>query len=516
MQDAAFSGFEITESPSLDSLSVLIVDDEPPIRDTLAAFLGHLGVLQVQTAKNGKDALEALGSGHFDYAFMDLMMPEMGGMEVLQNLSAGGKRTSIIVMTGYPSMEKVIEAIRHGASDFLIKPFRLHDVKVSLERVHRYHLLMKKNWVLNQELEQKRQVEKLNDELQKKMKEKTVLYNIIDSLSKINRSDELYGYLVNQAAQSCDAEKACFLIYDPGKSSLLAFTQHGIEGLRSGLQVPLDGHRGSSNILDPEFLETYFSNKNGKPVFVNRPNAHGDLICIPVHIREEPFGVLLVSGTKDRERFTTEDEFILKFLAERVALNVENMALYDNLKENLLATLGALVNAIEARDLYTQQHSERVTQFAIAIAQTMGNRREDLRKIEAAGPLHDIGKIGIDDNILKKTGALTQEEFERIKAHTLIGVNIVMSLGLEKDELTIIRNHHERWDGKGYPDGLEREEIPILARILAVADAFDAMNSSRAYRQALPFPVCLKELQENSGSQFDPQVVEAAFSVLNP
>jgi putative nucleotidyltransferase with HDIG domain len=199
-----------------------------------------------------------------------------------------------------------------------------------------------------------------------------------------------------------------------------------------------------------------------------------------------------------------------------VALNVENMALYDNLKENLLATLGALVNAIEARDSYTQQHSERVTQFAIAIAQALGHSRENLRKIESAGLLHDIGKIGIDDSILKKPGKLTKEEFERIKAHPLIGVNIVLSLGLESDELSIIRNHHERWDGRGYPDGLRQQEIPLLARILAVADAFDAMNSSRAYRQALPFPVCLRELRENSGSQFDPQVVEAALSILSP
>lgn len=515
MQDTALSGFEIAESPSLDSLSVLIVDDEPPIRDTLAAFLGHLGVSQVQTAHNGKAALEVLGSGHFDYAFMDLMMPEMGGMEVLRSVSAGNKPTSVIVMTGYPSMEKVIEAMRHGASDFLIKPFRLQDVKVSLERVHRYQVLTKKNWLLHQELEQKRQVEMLNDELQKKMKEKTVLYNIIDSLSKINRSDELYSYLVNQAAQSCDAQKACFLIYDPGRSSLLAFTQHGVEEVHPGYPVALEDQNGGRPTLDRMFLETHFSHKNGRPVFVDCSGIHGDLMCIPVQIRQEPFGVLVVSGRKDGTCFTHEDELILRFLAERFALNVENMALYDNLKENLLASLGALVNAIEARDLYTQQHSQRVTQFAIAIAQAMGSHREELRKIESAGPLHDIGKIGIDDNILKKPGKLTREEFERIKAHPLIGVNIVMSLGLERDELTIIRNHHERWDGKGYPDGLEGGEIPLLARILAVADAFDAMNSSRAYRQALPFPLCLKELKDNSGSQFDPQVVEAALSILD-
>jgi putative nucleotidyltransferase with HDIG domain len=495
---------------------VLVVDDEPAIRDSLAAFLGHLGIVQVHTAGDGKIALETLAREHFDYVFMDLNMPEMGGMEVLQNLGEGKRPTSIIVMTGYPSMEKVIEVMHHGASDFLVKPFRLHDVKVSLERVHRYHLLAKKNWILRQELEQKKEVEKLNKDLQERIQEKTLLYNIVDSLSKITRSDELYGYLVNKAVESCQAEKACFLIFDPGRSSLLTFTQHGVRGLKPGLRVALEGPPGGRGSLEGDFVETYFSKENGNRVFVDRPTVQGDLICIPVHIREEPFGVLLVSGRKGRCGFTGEDEFILKFLAERVALNVENMALYDNLKENLLATLGALVNAIEARDSYTQQHSERVTQFAIAIAQALGHSREDLRKIESAGVLHDIGKIGIDDSILKKPGKLTREEFERIKAHPLIGVNIVLSLGLHSDEMTIIRNHHERWDGRGYPDGLRGEEIPILARILAVADAFDAMNSSRAYRRALPFPECLRELRENSGSQFDPHVVEAALSILSP
>ena len=139
---------------------------------------------------------------------------------------------------------------------------------------------------------------------------------------------------------------------------------------------------------------------------------------------------------------------------------------------------------------------------------------EDFNKLKSSGPLHDIGKIGINDSILNKPDRLSQREFQQIKAHPLIGVNIVSPLGLDPEELAIIRNHHERWDGKGYPDGLGHESIPRLARILAVADAFDAMNSNRAYRRALPLPVCLQELQKNSGLQFDPQVVQAALSVL--
>jgi putative nucleotidyltransferase with HDIG domain len=501
--------------PDLDSLSVLVVDDEPSIREALEIYLNQIGIGHVTTAQNGIMALEALIKQHYDYVFMDLMMPKMGGMEVLKNLSHDGRPTSVIVMTGYPSMEKVIEAMRNGASDFLVKPFRLQDIKVSIERIQRLHALMKKNWMLNQELEQKRQVENLNDELQKKIREKTALYNIIDSLSKISHSEGLYKYLVQKGADACVAKKACFLIHDPGRSSLLAFTQHGFDNIKPGLQVGLERTPEGHRIIDRRFVRTQIADAIVNPVYVDRKSCFRELIAIPFQIRQEPFGILLVADKEGTGCFNHEDELLLTFLTEKAALSAENMALYDNLKENLFATLGALVSAIEARDLYTQQHSARVTQFALEIAHRMGCAMEDLRRIESSGPLHDIGKIGIDDHILKKPGNLTRPEFEKIKTHPLIGVNIVMPLGLDKDEIAIIRNHHERWDGGGYPDALFREHIPMLARILAVADAFDAMNSDRAYRKALPFDACSRELARNSGSQFDPQVVEAALKVLD-
>jgi HD-GYP domain-containing protein (c-di-GMP phosphodiesterase class II) len=140
---------------------------------------------------------------------------------------------------------------------------------------------------------------------------------------------------------------------------------------------------------------------------------------------------------------------------------------------------------------------------------------EDLQKLASVAPLHDIGKIGVNDAILNKPGRLTEEEFSHIMAHPLIGVNIVSPLGLDPEELSVIRNHHERWDGKGYPDHLSGSQIPRLARILAVADAFDAMSSDRAYRKALPSSDCMKELRKGCGTQFDPRVVEIAMDVLS-
>lgn len=514
MQIQAVTKPEVETRGAAESVKVLVVDDETSIRDTLESYLSHLGIPTVHTAQNGKIALEALNADKYDYLFMDLMMPEMDGLELLNNLDSNGRPMNIIVMTGYPSMEKVIEAMRNGASDFLIKPFRLQDLKISMERAHRLQKLARKNWVLKRQLEQKRQVERLNKKLQDKMREKTLLYNIIDSLSRVNRSDDLYGFLVTKAREICDASQACFFLYDHERTRLITLSQEGLDAVRPGHQVALAPDSDGKKCIAPHFLANYFHQTPVEHIPVDREVCSQGLLSIPFRIRQELFGVMLIGAKGNGEPFSEEDRFLLTFLAERSAQNIENLALYDSLKESLFASLGALVSAIEARDHYTRQHSHRVTQMAVKIAQAMNRPFEDCKRIESSGPLHDIGKIGIDDHILKKPDRLTEQEFKIIQAHPLIGIQIVSPLDLDKQECAVIRNHHERWDGQGYPDGLKGEEIPLLARILSVADAFDAMNSDRAYRKALPVEHCIAELVKNRGAQFDPEVVDAALRVL--
>lgn len=501
-------------STDLETLQVLVVDDESIICETLQLFLQHLGIRHVDTGCNGLEALNKIEQTHYDYVFVDLMMPEMNGIEVLKKIAESQRPTTVILMTGYPTMDVVIDAMHNGASDFLVKPFRFEDVKLAMERIQRLHLLMEKNWELHQELEKKKEVEELNNQLERRIRLQTILYHIVDSLSKINRSDNLYRYVITKAIESCNARKACFLIYDQENSHLLTLAQQGFENMSPGTPAKFVRNSGGHAILEKPFIEEYFGPSGGKELPLDKTFRYNGLMATPFNIRSEPFGVLLVGGKEGEKSFDSEDEFILKFLAEKTALNIENMALYDNLKQSYIASLMTLVSAIEAKDAYTQQHSSRVTEYALKIGQNMGCNADDLHRIETSGPLHDIGKIGINDNILNKPGRLTDEEFDRIKAHPIIGVNIVDPLGLEPEELAIIRNHHERWDGRGYPDGIAKDQIPRLARILAVADAFDAMSSDRAYRKALPFSVCLDELEKNSGSQFDPEVVDSALSIL--
>jgi HD-GYP domain-containing protein (c-di-GMP phosphodiesterase class II) len=173
----------------------------------------------------------------------------------------------------------------------------------------------------------------------------------------------------------------------------------------------------------------------------------------------------------------------------------------------------ALALAVEIRDSYTANHTQRVTDYSLLLAREMGLSPAEYQQILVGTPLHDIGKIGIEDAILRKPGKLTAEEFEAMKLHTLKGAAILEAIPALRPVLPIVRNHHERWDGRGYPDGLAQEQINRVARIVAVADAFDAMTSDRPYRPAMPLEKAFDELRKNAGTHFDPVCVRTFLAL---
>lgn len=513
MQVEAIQQHESVVDQDFSSMTVMVVDDDPMVGETLGMFFEHMNFKNIVILDRGEKALEEIDSDFFDYIFMDLMMPGIGGLETLKRIHENHQLTNVIIMTGYPTMETVIDAMQSGASDFLVKPFRLQDIKIILERISRLKILMEKNWRLNQELEEKQEVEKLNIELEKRIRSQTMMYNIVDSLSRINKTEDLCNFIVKKSMETCQAQKACFLIHDDeNTNNYTLLSQTGLKNVTPGTNIAI-GNEEAEQDISKHLFEICFG-INAETCIGNKELFNSNYLSIPFNIRKEPFGLLLLGDKAGTGVFDSDDEFILKFMAERTALNIENMALYDNLMQNLMASLMSLVGAIEAKDKYTRQHSSRVTKYAIEIAQIMDCSEDDLQRIRTCAPLHDIGKIGVNDSILNKTSTLTEQEFDVIKSHPLIGVNIVSPLGLDKDELSIIRNHHERWDGKGYPDGLAAEKIPLLSRILVVADSFDAMTSDRAYRKAIPIEKCIEELIQNKGTQFDPDVVDASIKAF--
>ncbi len=223
-------------------------------------------------------------------------------------------------------------------------------------------------------------------------------------------------------------------------------------------------------------------------------------------------GWLLAANPLDSRPFTTADVEILQPAASLIGTQQTNAKLYADLKELLFGVIRALTAAIDAKDPYTSGHSERVARIAVRLAEALGmpaNQRSDLYLM---GLLHDVGKIGIDDAVLKKTGPLTPEEFKLIQSHVEIGVHILSDLKKLNHLLPGVKHHHESLDGTGYPSHLAGDSIPLEARILAVADSFDAMSSTRPYRRRLT-PMQIDEiLHKGSGVQWDPQVVDALFA----
>ncbi len=228
---------------------------------------------------------------------------------------------------------------------------------------------------------------------------------------------------------------------------------------------------------------------------------------LPLKVKDKSIG-LMGLGTGHDHHFSPEEKSLLMTIASQIAIAIENAQAYERLKTLNLETISALAAAVEAKDPYTSGHSEKVTQFAIAIAEKLGLTNDEIEDLRVGALLHDIGKIGIPDSVLNKPARLTSAEFLMIKAHPAIAAEIVGKIEALAHLVPIIRHHHERWDGTGYPDGLKGGDIPLLARILAVADGFEAMTSERPYRRARTEEEALAELQKGAGTQWDPQVAE--------
>jgi len=241
--------------------------------------------------------------------------------------------------------------------------------------------------------------------------------------------------------------------------------------------------------------------------------GYSSLVALPLLAKGQSIGVICIYFAEPRELRENEMN-LLTTAANEAAIAIENSRMYENLQDAFVGTIRSLAETIDAKDTYTRGHSERVSLYAEAIARGLGLQGAELQTIRYAGYLHDVGKIGIPDAILSKPGKLTVEEFNIIKKHPVLSEKILTPVNFPFPVQSIVRHHHERYDGNGYPDGLGSVENPLGARILFVADAYEAMTSDRPYRKALSTQMALGELERNTGTQFDPRVVEVFARII--
>ncbi len=242
-------------------------------------------------------------------------------------------------------------------------------------------------------------------------------------------------------------------------------------------------------------------------------NAARSLLATPVHFEGRTLGVLYGGDKIDGSHISSVDSKLCHSLAGNLSIFLANTMLYDDMQSMFLGTLHALTNAIDAKDSYTHGHSERVALMSRMLAQHAGFEPMLIERIYISGLVHDVGKIGVPESVLCKPGKLTDEEFSLIKMHPEIGARIIEDIRQMQDLVPGVLHHHERWDGRGYPHGLAGQSIPLMGRVIGLADAFDAMSSNRTYRRALELPDVLEEITRCAGQQFDPDLVDAFQSL---
>jgi putative nucleotidyltransferase with HDIG domain len=480
------------------SLKILAVDDEPQIQLLLEDFLTSLGH-SVRLARDGERALQALQMESFDGVLADVKMAQLGGLELLRIIRRMYPAMPVIMITGYPSVEVAVEAMKEGAVDFITKPLRLEALRLALARLggntpaHRSTSAYLPSPAISG-------TSPLSP-LPGKIRELSILYAISEAFQSLTDTEAILQRLTQVACEVVGAHHASFTILDrEAKRTTRTTVNAGKEDYLLEVRPALDDH--TLDLLVQQRQPLLFDDEH--------PG-----IVIPVSIKKELLGVLSVWDKQEQASFTEEELLLLLTLCRKAALNLENQFLYESLYQSLLETLKALVTTLEARDPYTRAHSQRVSHYATALAARLGCSKEEQDIVTVAGFLHDIGKVGICDAILLKSEPLTLAEYEVIKTHPIIGEQIVQHLGYFSREKSIIRHHHEWWDGRGYPDGLMEHQIPFLARILTVADAFDAITTNRPYRAGRPFREALEELHCWAGIQFDAEAVVAFRHVIN-
>ena len=249
-----------------------------------------------------------------------------------------------------------------------------------------------------------------------------------------------------------------------------------------------------------------------EPSFFN--GAAGSFISVPLKIQNKVIGIININDKIGDGQFVPDDLRVLATLADQTAIVLENLSLYQNLQQVYLGVIKTLAIVVDAKDHYTYGHSQRVTEYVVKMAEEMKLNPEIKKMAEAASIIHDIGKIGIREDILLKPGRLTDEEFTEIKKHPVTGRDMVKPLEFLRELAPLIYYHHQHYDGGGYPEKIKGEKIPLVARMITVADSFDAMVSDRPYRKGLPVETALQELKRCSGTQFDPDMVTIFLKII--
>jgi len=493
------------------SASLLVVDDERVIRDILKDFL-ELEGFSVDLASDGDEAIHCLRRDSYQLLITDLKMPGINGLELLKTAESISPDTVSIMMTGFATVEAALSAMKAGAFDVILKPFSVDELLQTVRRGLEKQRLHTENMRLRQALS---------------------LYQTSAAISQSLSVDHILDLLVDTGLREFNADCMTLMLdrYETGR-----FDRHRIqtttrrstdywvssENLEVNMDLLVRRHLADESILvHGADINAYIK---GSPSEL----AVTAFCSIPLIASSRLLGVLNAFSFNTGHVFREGQRKMLSIICDRTAVSLENARLYEkvmnsnselealnlSLEENFRQTIVGFANALEESDRYTRGHSERVSIYARLIAEGMGLDQPLVDRVVFSARIHDIGKIGIPTEKLNKVGKLTVDEMALLRSHPEKGKRILDPVPFLRDLVPGAYSHHERYDGKGYPLGLSGEQIPLLGRIIAVADAYDAMTTDRAYRRALSRREATRELFACAGSQFDENIVNIFIKEL--
>ena len=475
---------------------VLIIDDEAVILDAASEILTRAGYT-VTTANDGKDGYNRAKQYPFDLVITDIRMPKLGGMALIQKIREEiSTEIPIVVITGHATIDIAIESLKHGTHGFVMKPFTPKEL---IEAVT--DAIVKSNIV-------KENI---------KLKALLPLFEVNKRLLSELNIERLMDIIVREASKYTGAERASLMLMNKDDGSLSLKASIGVEmDIAETVKIrPGEGIAGRvAESMTPLLLDHRMDLDPTLQDMMNKREIRSAL-CMPIIIKGELLGVLNLAKVTEGRPFTNSDMEMVSVLCGQAGIAIENARLYEKVESSYIGIIATLASTMEARDPHTAGHAIRMAEYCRSIAVELGISGHSVETVYRAALLHDIGKIGIPDHILLKITRLTDDEYRIMKGHSEIGVKILEGIADFKEEGILVRHHHEYYNGNGYPNGLRGEDIPLGSRIIAIADAYEAMtNTMRPYRKAIQPVEAVAELTRMSDIQFDPRVVDAFVTVL--
>jgi putative nucleotidyltransferase with HDIG domain len=477
------------------STRVLVVDDEAQFRSLVTELLIDKG-FDARAAPDARAALDLAADRSFGVAVVDLVMPGMGGIELADKIKQVSPDTQVVILTGQGDMGSVLDGLRHGVFDYLQK------ADLDIPRLAR----------AVSEASERSRLTRENHELLTRLQESNrllkALHDVAAGIAGEPHVDRVLDRLIAAAKILCHASDGRVLLFGRtpgGDLFVVAGAGAGADAVRGARLHP---DEGIVTLVTTQNQALVVPNPREHPRYSNRfddlPAERPGLVCAPLR-HGSVYGSVCVAGPEEAE-FTGEDRDLLAILARQAAVGIDNALNHERSLNFFTHTSDMLVSVLEHIDVFYPGHSRAVAALSDMVTRRMGMTDDERRHVHFAALLHDIGKVLVDPAVLKAE-KFTEEGRRAIQEHSALGLQLLKPISLWEDLLPLIHSHHERWDGRGYPRGLTGEDIPMGARVIAIADAFDAMTRSTPHGAHRTPEQGLTELQAFSGTQFDPKIV---------